>query len=146
MLKELPKVGQVVIAVQDEYEWENTDQRYLTCYEKYGVVGRHEESGNPYIIDDLGEKCYIDENSFYLYELGININRDWIETEDILYLRTASQGVEISSNYGTWEVSKGEDEPFFLEINGYSTGLNVEEAEQLRNYLSHKIEYLKEEN
>lgn len=153
MLKELPKAGQVVVAVQDEYEWES-DRRYLTHYEKYEVVGQSEASGNPYIIDDLGDKCFIDDNAFYLYEL--KDDEKWNKAKDVLHLKEAefrnNDYLKMHSNYDSWKASREKESPFFVEIvKGINMSracmqLNIEQAEQLRDYLTHKIDYLKGES
>lgn len=154
MLKELPKVGQVVIAVRDEYEWES-DRRYLTCSHEYEVVDKSDVSGNTYIIDDLGDKCFIDDAAFHLYELKDSTK--WDETKDMLTLNELEYDeedvrLEINANYESWEVAKQKEYPFYIGItegkeqSESAIQLNASQAEQLRDYLSHKLNYLEEEN
>lgn len=66
MLKNLPRVGQFVRAL--ESDGEQYGERFQTAGEIYEIAG-NAYNGNPYFIDDLNERTYIDENSLYVYEL-----------------------------------------------------------------------------
>lgn len=70
MLKQLPEVGQFVLATQDDGE--QYEGQYLTKDKVYEIVGTSTMNGNPYHIDDTGNQQFIDEEALFLYELCKN--------------------------------------------------------------------------
>ena len=70
MLKENPKVGQYVIALLDDYTEEG---KYRSKGKVYRLEGESVVSGNPYFINDLGEKSYIDECVWDSFNIYVNI-------------------------------------------------------------------------
>lgn len=70
MLSKLPEVGQFVRATQDDGE--QYEGQYLTKGKLYEIVGTSTMNENPYHIDDTGNPQFIDEESFFLYELCEN--------------------------------------------------------------------------
>ena len=65
MLKQLPEVGQTIVALTNEY-WENESQ-FQTAGNIYEIKGVSDVSGYPYFIGDLDEPVYIDDAAFDLY-------------------------------------------------------------------------------
>ena len=83
MLKKNPEVGEAVVALQDAF-WDDGDP-YALEGDVYQIEGIHEESGNVFYIFE-GEEIYIDEDSWYLYELDeYKCDHDNIKQTDHVY-------------------------------------------------------------
>lgn len=66
MLKRNPDIGQIVIGLEDDF-WDDGDPVVLKG-KKYVIVGYAEKTRNPYYLID-GERIYIDEEAWHLYDL-----------------------------------------------------------------------------
>ncbi|RKJ60671.1 hypothetical protein D7X33_27545 [Butyricicoccus sp. 1XD8-22] len=74
---------------------------------------------------------------------------DWRETEDVLLITDFNDSsIELSSNHVTWNSTKGEEKPLYLEaynkLGSVHLALELEDMIKLRDYLNQKIEFLSE--
>lgn len=102
-------------------------------------------------MSDLTKKYY---NKLYsLCGEKPNDELEWYDTADTLILRNGIERIEIEANYGSWCNTKDNhcnEDVLFLDIyeseaNGYETActaITLEQMIQLRDYLTHKIEYI----
>lgn len=81
MLEKLPSIGDYVTALTNFYpcdclfgckNYDETDcgTPYQTTGTVYRIVGISEKTGNPYFIDDSGDRIYIDDETLDLYRLS----------------------------------------------------------------------------
>lgn len=96
MLKELPKVGQILRGLYEELE------DGITKNKLYEIKGYHIHSNNPYFINDYGNKSHIDNEVFNLFELvaedkkpRVNIGLTGIEIDGEYYVEDPTK-VKIS--------------------------------------------------
>ena len=84
---------------------------------------------------------------------SLKVKKEWCNTQDTLILRNGIERIEVECNQSTWYKAKNEpssEDILFLDIyeseNSESmtacTAITLEQMIQLRDYLTHKIEYL----
>lgn len=71
MLKRVPKVNDVLIALEDDY-WNDVvieEDKYITKGYTYHIEGVSTSGDSAYFYNENNEKIWVDEEAFYLYEL-----------------------------------------------------------------------------
>ncbi len=98
------------------------------------------------ILNQLNE---LREEVLNLKESECDEKLEWYETDDRIKIEDSNSNeryLTLEANRDTWVKAKEEIDPLYLEMHNYDKdfwmSLTLDSMIQLRDYLSHKIDYL----
>ena len=98
------------------------------------------------ILNQLNE---LREEVLNLKESGCDEKLEWYETEDKIKIEDSDSNeryLTLEANRGAWVDVKEDNDPLYLELHNYDKdfwmNLTLDSMIQLRDYLTHKIDYL----